>query len=117
MLALMRDNPGATVARLVELSGRPRSSTVLSLNRLELAGVVNHRGHGSWVAAENNRDLAPVEDDPDLPPVEGDPDLKAEGSPLPSRTANWVAPLSGKHVARHTADGRVREQPTAACAL
>jgi hypothetical protein len=93
----MRDNPGASIAQLTELSGRSRSSMVLSLKRLEEAGLVNHAGHGSWAA------------------IEDDPDLIDEGTPLPPQTAHWVAPLSAKHVARHPAGGRVREERTAAC--
>ena len=100
LLALMRDNPGATVAGLTKLSGRSRSSTVLSLKRLEEAGLVNHGGHGSWAAIEND-------------PNSEVPDTIYEGTPLPPKTADWVAPLSGKRVARYTADGRVREIATA----
>src|SRR5208337_2826875 len=97
LLALMRDNPDATIARLTKLSGRSRSSTVLSLKRLEEAGLVNHGGHGSWAA---------IEDDPD--PID-------EGTPLRPKTADWVAPLSGSHVARYPAGGRVREETATAC--
>jgi hypothetical protein len=96
LLALMRDNPGATIARLTELSDRSRSSIVLSLKRLEEAGLVNHAGHGSWAAIEEDVD---------------------EEAPLPPKTAHWVAPLSGKHVARHTAGGRVREEMATSCSL
>ncbi len=95
LLALMRDNPGATITELVRLSGRSRSSIVMSLNRLEEGGLVDHCGHGSWAA------------------IEDDPDLIDEGPPLPPRTAHWVAPLSGKHVARRAADGRVPEEAAA----
>jgi hypothetical protein len=99
LLALMRDNLGATITRLTELSGRSRSSVVLSLKRLEEAGLVNHAGHGSWQA------------------IEEDPNLVDEKALLPSKTAHWVAPLSGKHVARHTAGGRVREEMATSCSL
>jgi MarR family len=95
LLALMRDNPGATITQLVRLSGRSRSSIVMSLKRLEEAGLVDHGGHGSWAA------------------IEDDPDLIDEGPPLPPKTAHWVAPLSGKHVARHAVDGRVPEEAAA----
>jgi hypothetical protein len=55
------DNPGATVARLTELSGRSRSSTVLSIKRLKEAGLVNHGGHGSWAAIED--DPEPIDEE------------------------------------------------------
>ena len=97
LLALMRDNPGATIAQLTMLSGRSRSSTVLSLKRLEEAGLVNHGGHGSW---------AVIEDDPD--PINDE-------TPLPPKTADWVAPLSAKHVARYPAGGRVRGENVSVC--
>ena len=96
LLALMRENPGATIAQLTELSGRSRSSIVLSLKRLEEAGSVSHGGHGSWAVTED------------------DPDAADEEASLPPKTAHWVAPLSGRHVARHTAGGRVREENAAA---
>jgi hypothetical protein len=38
LLALMRANPEASVTQLIRMSGRPRNSTVLSLDRLEKAG-------------------------------------------------------------------------------
>lgn len=97
LLALMRDNPSATIAQLTKLSGRSRSSTVLSLKRLEEAGLVNHGGHGSWAV------------------IEDDPDAYDDGTPLPPKTAHWVAPLSAKYVARQTAGGRVREGNATAC--
>jgi len=88
LLALMRANPGATIARLTKLSGRSRSSIVLSLSRLKAAGLVDHRGRGSWTAVDADLvDAAP-----------------------PSATGGWVAPLSGKQIARFAADGRVREE-------
>jgi hypothetical protein len=97
LLALMQDNPGATIAQLTKLSGRSRSSIVLSLKRLEEVGLVNHGGHGCW---------AVIEDDPE--PID-------EGTPLPPKTAHWVAPLSGKHVARYPAGGRVRGENATVC--
>jgi hypothetical protein len=96
LLALMRDNPGATITQLVRLSGRSRSSIVMSLKRLEEAGLVDHGGHGSWAA------------------IEDDPDLIDEGPPMSPKTAHWVAPLSGKHVARRATDERVPEEAAAA---
>jgi Winged helix-turn-helix DNA-binding len=96
LLALMRDNPGATIAQLTKLSGRSRSSIVLSLKRLEEAGSVSHGGHGSWAV------------------IDYDPHVTDEEAPLPPNTAHWVAPLSGRHVARHTAGGRVRQENAAA---
>jgi len=97
LLALMRDNPGATVAQLTTLSGRSRSSTVLSLKRLEEAGLVNHGGHGSWAV------------------IEDDPDAADEATSPPPKTAQWIAPLSARYVARCTAGGRVREEKATAC--
>ena len=38
LLALMRANPDVTVTELIRMSGRPRNSAVLSLERLEKAG-------------------------------------------------------------------------------
>jgi hypothetical protein len=38
LLAVMRANPGASLADLIRLGRRPRTSTVLSLKRLEEAG-------------------------------------------------------------------------------
>jgi hypothetical protein len=107
LLALMRQNKGASIARLTELSGRSRSLTVLSLKRLEEAGLVDHGGHGSWAAVDDDSGSV----------AEDDPDLVAEGSPLPQKTGNWVAPLSGKQVAGHTAGGRVRDGMATACSL
>jgi hypothetical protein len=43
MLALMCANPGATVGRLAELTGRSRPAIVQALKRLEEAGLV-----GPW---------------------------------------------------------------------
>jgi hypothetical protein len=84
LLALMRANPGASLADLIRLGRRPRTSTVLSLKRLEEAGLVEHPSKGVYTAI----DQAP-----------------------PPKSA-WVEPLSGSHVARHAADGRIRDEMT-----
>jgi hypothetical protein len=83
LLAVMRANPGSSLADLIRLGRRPRTSTVLSLKRLEEAGLVEHPSKGQYRAV----DQAP---------------------PKPA----WIDPLSGKHVARHAADGRVRDEMT-----
>ena len=85
LLAVMRANPGSSLADLIRLGRRPRTSTVLSLKRLEEAGLVEHPGKGVYKAV----DQAP---------------------PKPA----WIDPLSGRHVARHAADGRVRDEMTMA---
>jgi hypothetical protein len=46
LLAVMQANPGASLADLIRLGRRPRTSTVLSLKRLEEAGLVEHPGKG-----------------------------------------------------------------------
>ena len=51
----MRDNPDATVAGLTKLSGRSRSSTVLSLKRLEEAGLVCSTSLAAKLDAEDWR--------------------------------------------------------------
>jgi hypothetical protein len=84
LLAVMQANPGARLADLIRLGRRPRTSTVLSLKRLEEAGLVEHPSKGVYAAV----DQAP-------PPA-------------------WFEPLSGSHVARHAADGRVRDEMTMA---
>jgi hypothetical protein len=86
LFAVMRANPGASLADLIRLGRRPRTSTVLSLKRLEEAGLVEHPSKGIYKAV----DLAPP--------------------PKPA----WIEPLSGSHVARHAADGRVRDEMTLA---
>jgi hypothetical protein len=91
LLALMQANPDATVTEIIRLSGRPRNSAVLSLERLEKAGLVEHASRGKWVAV--------------------DPDLLEAPAPRP---AGWIAPLSGAVKARHAADGRVRDELTMA---
>jgi hypothetical protein len=91
LLALMRANPNANVTELIRLNGRPRNSTMLSLERLEKGDLVEHQGRGRWVAV--------------------DPALLEAPAPKP---ANWVAPLSSAVKARHAADGRVRDELTMA---
>ena len=83
----MRANPDATVTEIIRMNGRPRNSTMLSLERLEKAGLVEHASRGKWVAV-----------DPDLLEV-----------PAP-RSAGWIEPLSADHVAKHTAGGRVPDE-------
>jgi hypothetical protein len=90
LLALMQANPQATVTELIGMNGRPRNSTVLSLDRLEKAGLVEHAGRGKWVAV-----------DPDLLEV------------LAPRTAGWIEPLSANRKARHAAGGRMRDESSA----
>jgi hypothetical protein len=82
LLAVMRANPGASLADLMRLGRRPRTSTVLSLKRLEEAGLIEHPSKGVYTAVDQ--------------------------APPPKQT--WVEPLSGSHVARHAADGRVRDE-------
>ena len=85
MLAVMRANPARASPISIRLGRRPRTSTVLSLKRLEEAGLVEHPSKGQYKAV----DQAP---------------------PKPA----WIDPLSGRHVARHAADGRVRDEMTIA---
>jgi hypothetical protein len=85
LLAVMRANPGSSLADLIRLGRRPRTSTVLSLKRLEEAGLVEHPSKGQYRAVD-------------------------QASPKPA----WIDPLSGRHVARHAADGRVRDEMTIA---
>jgi hypothetical protein len=87
LLALMRANPDANVTEIIRMNGRPRNSTVLSLERLQKAGLVEHAARGKWTAI--------------------DPDLLEVPAPKP---AGWIEPLSGARVARHAADGRVRDE-------
>jgi hypothetical protein len=82
----MRANPGASLADLIRLGRRPRTSTVLSLKRLEEAGLVEHPSKGVYTVVDQ----------------------------APSPKSAWVEPLSGSHVARHAADGRVRYEMTMA---
>jgi hypothetical protein len=86
LLAVMRANPGASLADLIRLGRRPRTSTVLSLKRLEDSGLVEHPSKGVYTAVD------------EAPP------------PKPA----WIEPVSGSHVARHAADGRVRDEMTTA---
>jgi hypothetical protein len=86
LLAVMRANPGASLADLIRLGRRPRTSTVASLKRLEEAGLVEHPSKGVYKAV-----------DPASPPKPA-----------------WIEPLSGTYVARHAADGRVRDEMTIA---
>ena len=86
LLAMMRANPGARLADLIRLGRRPRTSTVLSLKRLEEAGLVEHPSKGVYTVVDQ----------------------------APSPKSAWVEPLSGSHVARHAADGRVRDEMTMA---
>jgi hypothetical protein len=86
LLAVMRANPGASLADLIRLGRRPRTSTVASLKRLEEAGLVEHPSKGVYKAVDQ--------------------------APPPKPT--WIEPLSGAHVARHAADGRVRDEMTTA---
>jgi hypothetical protein len=91
LVALMQANPGASATEIIRLNGRPRNSTMASLERLEKAGLVEHAGRGKWTVV--------------------DPDLLEVPAPKP---AGWIAPLSGGHQARHAADGRVRNELTLA---
>ena len=85
LLGVMRANPGSSLADLIRLARRPRTSTVLSLKRLEEAGLVEHPSKGQYRAVDQ----------------------------APPKSA-WIDPLSGRHVARHAADGRVRDEMTMA---
>jgi hypothetical protein len=84
LLAVMRANPDASLADLIQLGRRPRTSTVASLKRLEEAGLVEHPGKGQYRAVDEVT------------------------TPKPA----WVEPVSGRHFARHAADGRVRDEMT-----
>jgi hypothetical protein len=90
LLALMRANPDAKVTEIIRMNGRPRNSTVLSLERLEKAGLIEHAGRGKWTVID---------------PAPKPPGPEARG---------WIEPLSGTRVARHAADGRVRHELTMA---
>jgi hypothetical protein len=91
LLALMRANSGASLTEIIRMNGRPRNSTVSSLKRLEKAGLVEHAGRGKWTAV--------------------DPNSLEAAAP---KSVGWIAPLSGTRVARHAADGRVRDEMTLA---
>jgi hypothetical protein len=86
LLAVMRANPGVSLANLIRLGRRARTSTVASLKRLAEAGLTKHPAKGVYTV---------VDQDP---------------TPKPA----WIEPLSGAHVARHAADGRVRDPATTA---
>jgi hypothetical protein len=82
----MHANPGASLADLIRLRRRPRTSTVSSLGRLVEAGLVEHPSKGVYRAVAQ--------------------------APVP--TIGLCRALSGRHVARHAAEGRVRDQMTTA---
>jgi hypothetical protein len=84
LLAVMGANPGASLADLIRLGRRPRTSTVASLKRLEEAGLVEHPRKGVYKAVDQAEPPKPA----------------------------WIEPLSGARVARHAADGRVRDEMT-----
>ena len=86
LLAVMRANPGSSLADLIRLGRRPRKSTVASLKRLEEAGLVEHPAKGVYKTVDQD----------------------------PQQKQAWVERLSGSHVARHAADGRVRDEMTSA---
>jgi hypothetical protein len=81
LLAVMRANPDASLADLIRLGRRPRTSTV---KRLEEAGLVEHPGKGQYRVVDEVT------------------------TPKPA----WFEPVSGRHVARHAADTRVRDEMT-----
>jgi hypothetical protein len=78
----MRANPGANLADLIRLGRRPRKSIVSPLKRPEEAGLVEHPAKGVYKIVDQD--------------------------PPPKRV--WVERLSGSYVARHAADGRVRDE-------
>lgn len=80
LLAVMRANPGASLAELIRLGRRSRTSTVVSLKRLAEAGLVAHPSKGVYTAIDQ----------------------------APTPKSAWIEPLSGAHVARHAADVRIR---------
>ena len=84
LLAVMRANPDASLADLIRLGRRPRTSTVASLKRLEEAGLVEHPSKGQYRVVDQ----------------------------VTTPKTAWVEPVSGRHVARHAADGRVRDEMT-----
>jgi hypothetical protein len=90
LLALMQANPDASVSKLIRMSGRPRNSAVLSLERLEKAGFVEHAARGKWAVVDPNSLEAPA--------------------PKPG----WLEPLSANRVAKHTAAMRVPDRLTTA---
>jgi hypothetical protein len=86
LLAVMRANSDASLADLIRLGRRPRTSTVASLKRLEEAGLVEHPSKGQYRVVDE------------------------VATPKPA----WIKPVNGRHVARHAADGRVRDEVTMA---
>ena len=48
----MRAISDVTVTELIRMSGRPRNSAVLSLERLEKAGLVEHAKRGKWTVVD-----------------------------------------------------------------
>jgi hypothetical protein len=86
LLAVMHANPDASLADLIRLGRRPRISTVASLKRLADAGLVEHPSKGQYRVVDQAT------------------------TPKPA----WIGPVSGRHVARHAADGRVRDEMTTA---
>ena len=88
LVEAMRQTPGASIRRLAATIRRSRSATVASLQRLRDAGVAESED-GIWALAE-----------PQPAPA--------------SKPAAWIEPVSGSRVARHAADGRVRNEMTMA---
>jgi hypothetical protein len=93
VLALMRASPGASLSEIIRLGRRPPNTTVSSLKPLEANGLVEHPERGEWIAV--GVDSGAV-----------DKDLEASSQ----KPSAWIEPLSGKHVARHSAAGRVRDE-------
>jgi hypothetical protein len=88
LIEAMRQTPGGSIRRLAATIRKSRSATVASLQRLRDAGVTESE-HGTWALAE------------------------PQPAPAP-KPAGWIEPLSGARVARHAADGRVRNEMTLA---
>ena len=84
LIEAMRQTPGASIRRLAATIRKSRSATVASLQRLRDAGVAESED-GTWALAE------------------------PQPAPAP-KPAGWIEPLSGARVARHAADGRVRNE-------
>ena len=74
LLALMRANPDANVTEIIRMNGRPRNSTVLSLERLEKAGLVEHARRGKWTVID---------------PAPKPPDQKPGGGLSPCQAPAW----------------------------
>ena len=60
LLALLQANPHATVTEIIRMNSRPRNSTVLSLDRVEKAGLVQHAGRGKWKVVDPDLPEAPA---------------------------------------------------------